>query len=133
MEKTKQVLKSFPLDAEAEQALKILKDKGFNVSHLLREFLKEEAKKHMAKKPEPTAVPTTPVPTPVLTAPRLSAKGIDYEVKYGVSYEMLSDYLIDKQVNGDTHFTWWDANVWESDMHDLCNAIAKYVYKNLER
>jgi hypothetical protein len=50
MEKPKQIIKSFPLDAEAQEAVKILTEKGFNVSHLLRELIKQEARKYQASK-----------------------------------------------------------------------------------
>lgn len=45
----KQILKSFPLDEETQNAIKILTEKGFNISFLLREFLKQEAHKQASK------------------------------------------------------------------------------------
>jgi hypothetical protein len=44
MRDKKQVLKTFPLDEEAQQASNWLFENGYNVSYLLREFLKREAK-----------------------------------------------------------------------------------------
>jgi post-segregation antitoxin (ccd killing protein) len=49
MEKTKQILKTFTFDEEALESLSILKNRGFNISFLIREFIKQEARKQASK------------------------------------------------------------------------------------
>lgn len=50
MERTKQVLRTFTLDAETQEAMTVLKRQGFNLSQIIRDFLKEKAKQYTETK-----------------------------------------------------------------------------------
>lgn len=50
MEKTtKQILKTFTLDAETLEAMAVLKNQGYNISSIIREFLKTKASTYTKK------------------------------------------------------------------------------------